>query len=170
MKVLFYPAVTLDGFIADSDGGSAWVTEEDEQLFIDEIHKAGCVIVGRTTFEQYQGTLYPVNEAVNFLCTSKTERHDRDSTIRYVSGSVDEILTQVADAGFKSAVLSGGADTNGRFAEARAIDEVLVSTYPIILGTGLAIFGSHKVNMALALIESGQLSGGVIRNRYKVVK
>jgi riboflavin biosynthesis pyrimidine reductase len=31
-KIVFYPAFSLDGYIAGHDGNSAWVTEKDEHL------------------------------------------------------------------------------------------------------------------------------------------
>jgi len=56
-KIVFYPACSLDGYIARHDGDSAWVTEEDEQLFTQEVQKAGCVIVGSRTFKQYENII-----------------------------------------------------------------------------------------------------------------
>jgi len=123
-KILCYPAISLDGFIAKPDGDSAWVTDEDEQLFVEEVQKAGCVIVGSKTFNQYQGVIYPVPGTTTFVCTSRHDAAQRPANtgVIYLGGEIQAIIRQIQEAGFTSAVLSGGAETNGRFANAQAID------------------------------------------------
>lgn len=168
MKIILYPAISLDGYIARSDGDSDWVTPEDERLFTEEVRKAGCVIVGNNTFKQYQGSIYPIQGAVTFVCSSSIESQI-DSAVRYVGGKVADIIKQIASAGFTSAVLSGGADTNARFAEAGAITEMLVSIYPHVLGSGLKLFGDRSIKIALSLLTTQQLDSGVVQNKYKVL-
>lgn len=169
MKVLFYPAISLDGFIAKLDGDSNWVKEEDEQIFADEVRRAGCVIVGRKTFEQYQN-IYPIADTTTFVCTSSSARttDGANTQVKYVGGAVKTVLEQIQAAGFSTAVLSGGAETNGRFAEALCIDEILVSIYPHFLGCGLPMFGNRKIQLRLELLHTRQLGDGVIQNRYEV--
>jgi dihydrofolate reductase len=171
-KILFYPAVTLDGFIATANGDSSWVTAEDEQLFTEEVQKAGCVIVGSKTFQQYKDIIYPVPNAITFVCSSKIEpgKTTHNSTVRYLNGPVAVVLKEIEKAGFTTAVLSGGGDTNGRFAEAQAIDQMIVSIYPCTIGSGIRMFGEKRITTQLTLTHtsSQELGGGVIRNRYKV--
>jgi dihydrofolate reductase len=170
VKVLFYPAISLDGFIAKPDGDSNWVAEEDELIFGEEVRRAGCVIVGRKTFEQYKGIIYPLADATTFVCTSRGDLSNEPANpyLRFVSGEVLEILEQIQAAGFSNAVLSGGAETNGRFADAQAIDEMLVSIYPLFIGSGLPIFGDRDIQLSLELLHTRKLSDGVIQNRYKL--
>jgi dihydrofolate reductase len=168
MKIILYPAISLDGFIAKTDGDSDWVTEEDELLFASEVKKAGCVIVGRTTYEQYKGTLYPVAEAMNFVCTSSPPLKNDQADVTYLSGSVAHILSCIDKAGFSRAVLSGGGDTNGRFAIAQTIDEMLVSIYPLTLGAGLKLFGNWNPYLKMDLLATERLQQSVIRNRYRI--
>jgi dihydrofolate reductase len=169
VKVLFYPAISLDGFIAKPDGDSNWVTEEDELVFAEEVRRAGCVIVGRKTFEQYKN-IYPFSDATTFVCTSGDSRNHEPANphLKYVSGDAEQIVDQIQAAGFSNAVLSGGAETNGRFAEAQAIDEMLVSIYPLFFGSGLPIFGDRDIQLNLELLHTRKLSDGVIQYRYKV--
>jgi dihydrofolate reductase len=171
LRILFYPAITLDGFIAKPNGDSSWVTEEDEQLFATEVQKAGCVIVGSKTFNQYANIIYPVPEATTFVCSSKAAngKTTNDGTVIYVNGSVAAICKEIENAGFSSAVLSGGGETNGRFAEACAINEMLVSIYPCTIGSGIRMLGNSNIELKLTLTATQELNSNVIRNRYQVV-
>src|SRR3989344_5951900 len=65
MHTILHLAVTQDGYIARSNGDSSWVSHADEELFMARARDAGCLVVGRTTFEQYRGTIYPVSGALN---------------------------------------------------------------------------------------------------------
>ncbi len=171
MKILCYPAISLDGFIAKSDGDSNWVSPEEEHLFAEEVRKAGCVIVGRRTFEQYKDVIYPLAEGTTFVCTSRSQSFDSSTYpgVKCVGGSVETIIKEIEAAGFTSAILSGGAETNGRFAQAQAINEILISIYPHLFGTGLPIFGQHQIQLRLSLLSTRQLSEGVVQNRYQVI-
>jgi dihydrofolate reductase len=167
MKVILYPAISLDGFIAHLNGDSDWVTAEDEALFAKEVQNAGCVIVGNRTFKQYKDSIYPIANAITFVCTSQPLPSTEN--IKYVTGTVTEILAQVQAAGFTTAILSGGADTNRRFAEAQAIDELIVSSYPQILGRGLSLFGGLEMEVRLELLDTKPLQSGIIQNRYRIL-
>jgi dihydrofolate reductase len=169
-RIVFYPAISLDGFIAKADGDSDWVTPEDELLFAEEVRRSGCVIVGRRTFEQYDGKIYPIQGAMTFVCTARHQALQANPRpgVTYVGGEVQEIIREIEAAGFTSAVLSGGGDTNGRFAEARAINEMIVSFYPHIIGSGVSLFGGRRVQLNLELLETRKLGSGVVRNRYAV--
>jgi dihydrofolate reductase len=171
LKILFYPAISLDGFIAKLDGDSNWVTKEDEQIFAEEVRKAGCVIVGNKTFQQYKGIIYPFPDATTFVCSSRAEQNNESANpkLKFISGEVAEIIEQIKAAGFTNAVLSGGGETNGRFAEAQAIDEMLVSIYPHFVGSGIPIFGERHIQLRLELLYTRQLRDGISQNRYKVL-
>jgi dihydrofolate reductase len=180
LKIIFYPAISLDGYIAKSNGDSDWVTDEDEQIFAEEVARAGCVIVGRRTFEQYKGKIYPMANATTFVCTSHkkvTQDYPADQVVR-VSGDVEDIVKQIESRGFTSAILSGGGDTNSWFAIAGLIDEMIVSVYPKMLGAGIGLFGrwDHErghfpieVQLNLTLLNTRQLGDGVVQHRYKVI-
>ncbi|HSX07547.1 MAG TPA: hypothetical protein VLG11_01505 [Candidatus Saccharimonadales bacterium] len=48
MKATLYPAITLDGFIADPNGECySWISDEDEEDYTQAIANAGCVFETR---------------------------------------------------------------------------------------------------------------------------
>lgn len=168
MKVIMQMAVSLDGFIARLDGDSDWVTEEDSGIFDIAVAKAGCVIVGKNTFKQYQGEIFPVPNVKNYVLTTENHEND-DADVKYISGT-EELMNNLERDGFQEVILAGGGETNGRLGQADLIDEVVLSIYPIILGNGIKLFGSWAGEMKLELVGTKQLTDGVIQNHYKVVK
>ncbi|MEO8638178.1 MAG: hypothetical protein ABI430_04750 [Candidatus Taylorbacteria bacterium] len=43
--------------------------------------KAGCVVVGKKTFQQYFGDIYPVASALNIVLSRETENPKKDNII-----------------------------------------------------------------------------------------
>jgi len=165
-----YPAITLDGFIADLDGKCYdWISDEDEQVYMDMISKAGCAIVGRKTFEQYREDFPHENGAMTFVYTTD-ESHEDEEGITFLNGSPEQVVETVEAKGFSEMIVTGGGKLNGSLAEAGLIDEIIVSIYPVMLGEGIPLFGTHKPKMNLELLSTTNEIDGIVKNHYKVQK
>lgn len=164
-----YPAVTLDGFIADPNGECySWVNDEDEADYTQAIAKAGCVLLGRKTYEQYPDDFPPKSGATAFIWTTH-ENLQNQERVKFVRGTAQEVLRQIADAGFSRVIVGGGGEVNGSLAEAGLVDEIIVSIYSVTIGEGIPLFGSHKPTMKLELLETTNEIGGIVKNHYKVI-
>jgi dihydrofolate reductase len=167
MKIIWYPAATLDGYIADTRGRSDWVSAQDNQAFASLARDSGAVIVGRRTFDQYQGqNLVP--GAHTYVLTHNPALGSDDPDVTYIVGGALEAMRRLHAAGHAQAVLAGGGDTSGSFAKANLIDEAWISFYPLILGAGTKLLGSHQGSMRLTPRESLAMAGGVNHHRYEV--
>lgn len=170
MRVLWNPAITLDGYIALPDGNADWVTDEDSRLFGELVRQAGCVIVGRTTYDMYRDEVYPVPGATTFVWTSRPETLAPAEGVMAVSGTAQDVLAHTAANGFTQAVLAGGGRTNSAFAAAGLIDEVIANIYPMIFSDGMKMLDGAAGALTLELRESRPIGGGLIRNHYNVKK
>lgn len=168
MKLIWNPAVTLDGYIAKADGDSDWVADADSEFFRDLIQKSGCVIVGRTTYEQYKGDVFPVPNATTFVLTSHPEDAEAEDGVEFVDLSPQALLANLERRGFTQAVLAGGGTTNSAFASAGLIDEIIASIYPMMFGDGIKLLNGCE--LILELTEVRQLAGGTVQHYYTVVK
>lgn len=169
MKVTMYPAITLDGFISDPNGECySWISDEDEDHYTQAIAKAGCVLLGRKTYEQYPEDFPPESGAVAFVWTTRTDQLDQER-VKFVRGTPQEVLQQIAARGFSEVIVSGGGEANGSFAEAGLVDEIIVSIYNVTIGEGIPLFGSHKPKLKLKLLSSTNEIEGIVKNHYKVL-
>lgn len=170
MKITLYPAVSLDGFIADADGDSDWVTEQDGALFENAAKEAGCIVVGRKTFEQYQGDLFPIDGTLTIVVTSQPDDYQSSDSVVYAQGDASTIVELAKSKGHEQLLLAGGGETNGLFAKENLIDEVIISIYPTVMGSGVRVLGSFEGKLDLKLIGSQVLEASVVQNKYEVVK
>ena len=149
-----YPAVTLDGFIADLNGECySWISEEGETFYEDAIKNAGCSLVGRKTYEQYADDFPAKNGTTTFVYTASSEQKNQER-VTFVRGTPKEVLEQIEACGFSEVILSGGGNVNGSFAEAGLISEIIVSIYAVTLGVSIPLFGNYKPKPKLNLIAS----------------
>ena len=81
MKVKLYNAISLDGFIGTNNGDVGWVSEVDVPYFNAEMQRAGCIVIGRKTFEQFQGNIFPVKGVLNIVMTTATLAASKDNNV-----------------------------------------------------------------------------------------
>lgn len=163
-------ATSVDGFIAKKDGDSDWVSPDDTANFEKAMKDNGCIIVGRKTFDQYQGDIYPVKGVTNIVVTSDTSLKSDKPNVHFVTGSVEEIIRAIKQKGHDKALLIGGGTTNALFLKAGAIDEMILSVHPLILGNGIKLFESEEVDIKLRLISEARLEQGLVQIKYKIIK
>lgn len=168
MKVTLYPALTLDGFIANLDGEcDSWIGDDDEAAYDQAIAEAGCVLLGRKTYDQYRES-FPMKQGTTFVHTTHHDYAD-DDKVKFVHGSPREILDEIASYGFDHVIVGGGGEVNGSLADAGLIDEIIASVYNLTLGEGIRLFGSHNPKLKLKLISAEQ-GEGFVKNHYRVEK
>ncbi len=167
MKVILHLAISADGFIAKTNGDSDWVAPADEILFTNRIQEAGCIVVGKKTFEQYQGAIYPVEGVFNIVLTRNQDATFRGAT---VATSAQEAIKRATNEGCSGVLIAGGGHTSAAFLEANLIDEIYFSVYPLIFGEGIKPFEGQPFNKKLELLGTKNLGDGLTELHYKVVK
>jgi dihydrofolate reductase len=168
MKVILQNAVTLDGFIATLDGDSDWAADDEE--FAALFNKIGCILIGRKTYEQYKGDIFPLAGGVNYVYTHDPEKWTAEATqeLRFIGGSPHEALNNIQKQGFDTVMLAGGGEINASFAQAGLIDEMILHVHPLLLGKGIQLLGPYNQPLNLEFISSQFNPKGFVQNHYKV--
>ncbi|MBI2096634.1 MAG: dihydrofolate reductase [Candidatus Sungbacteria bacterium] len=167
MKITLHLGISVDGFIAKPNGDSDWVAPADEVLFKNRAKEAGCLVVGKRTFEQYQGTIYTVDGVINIILTSKP-----DPKITNVLSATSPIaaVELAKEKGCADVLIAGGTRTSTAFLEANLIDEILFSVHPLILGQGMKPFEGGIFEKSVKLLDSRNLEDGLVELHYEVLK
>src|SRR5579862_7277889 len=166
MKLIWNPAMTLDGYIAKLDGDSDWVAEQDSQFFRSLVRQAGCVIAGRNTYDQYKGDVFPIDGAFTYVLTSRPHDAEPADGVEFITATPKELIHKLAAAGFEAAVLAGGSQTNSAFVAAGLVDEIVVNIYPMLFGQGLQLVQGAQCALELKLTATTVLDGGIVQCRY----
>jgi dihydrofolate reductase len=177
----YYTASTLDGFIADPSNSLDWLftrqRERDGALNYDDfIAEVGAMAMGSTTYEWILDHEFAAKEPAEWKwpydipCWVFTHRQLQvvpGAPIELTSTDVVAVHEQMVEAaGDRNIWIVGGGDLAGQFADARLLDEVLVSIAPVTLGAGAPLLPRR---IELRLNEVGR-NGDFVSARFSVVR
>jgi dihydrofolate reductase len=182
-KLTFGMNVTLDGFIAAPRDDIGWSGPSDElfQWWSDRVEAAELALYGRKLWET-MSSHWPTAHQLAGVTAAEIEfgRRWRDmpkvvfsSTIttvdwntRLVTGdAVTEITRLKADGGGRMDI--GGATLAAAAMRAGLIDEYLLVTAPVLVGSGTPFFTAVESWVNLNLVETRTFPGGVLLTRYE---
>lgn len=161
MGVSVFIAASIDGYIADREGSLDWLQSFDnpEGLdlgFSEFISRMDAVVMGRKTFESVceMGIPWPYEKPVFVLSSTLEEVPPQLSgTISIISGGPEQIIERLRERGFENLYIDGG-NTIQRFLERDLIEELTITTIPILLGGGTPLFGSLSSQRPFRLVNS----------------
>lgn len=160
-RVILYMAISADGFIAGQDSETPW-SEEEWVAFQEFVKSCDYCIMGSTTYDIMRKDNSFVPDT-NFLVA--TNNPDKDT------GVFEKIVIKSGEdlpEGEKIGIIGGG-NLNGSIADLGLIDEINLDIEPIILGSGIRLFGDHTPKLNLKLQSSKKIGSGTIQNHYIVL-
>lgn len=173
MKISVYIATSIDGFIARSDGGLDWLQHDpgDEDYGFNAFFQSiDTMVMGRGTYEFVAGTGQWIYEGKRTIVLSSTLS---DSDIaKHLSGKVEVLAVEPADIAKKLEsegavrVYVDGGVTIQRFLRAGLVDELIVSRMPVLLGSGIPLFGELDADVHFDHIETRGYPSGLVQSRY----
>jgi dihydrofolate reductase len=165
MKASVFIAASLDGFIARPDGGLDWLPEDPEPHGYDEfIATVDAIVMGRKTFEIVLGFGgdWPFAKPVIVLSSKPSEiAAPEGAVLEAMSGTPDEIVERLADRGFNHLYIDGGV-TIQRFLEAGLIQRLTITRIPVLLGSGIPLFGDLSHDVRLEHIATKAYPSGIV--------
>jgi dihydrofolate reductase len=128
------------------------------------------VVMGRNTFEKvltFGGWHY---EKKVIVLTSRDltippELTDKAEALHL---SPRELVRELEGRGSRHIYLDGGV-TIQRFLREGLVDEMTITTIPILIGEGLPLFGPLEKDVKLELLKSQSFKNGFVQNKYKVL-
>lgn len=174
MKASVYIAASLDGFIARENGDLDWLPgaageagQEDYgyQAFISTVD---VLVMGRSTFEKVLtfGDWPYTGKAVVVLSHGLLAIPEKlASGVEASSLAPRALLDELDRRGLRHAYVDGGRTIQG-FLREGLIDELTVTTVPVLLGGGIPLFGPLTQDIRLRHLETRAYPNGLVQNRY----
>ncbi len=167
-----YLAASLDGYIADAEGGVDWLEEFQSydfgfDAFLAEI---GTVVMGRATYDQVMGFggdwPYAGKRA---LVLTHRPLGDAPEGVEACQGDIPALLERLRAAEGGDVWIVGGATTQKAFLDAGGLDRLELFLIPVLLGDGVPLWPKGGPVRKLLLRKSESLPGGMIRLDYRVL-
>jgi dihydrofolate reductase len=177
MKNYVYIATSLDGYIADIEEKLDWLpnpNEEDINLEINYpefINSIDAIVMGKNTFNiicSFCGD-WPYPKPVFVISNSLKEVPEKyKGKIQLLNGSVGNILKEVHSQGYENLYIDGGVNIQN-FLKEDLIDEIIITTIPILLGEGKPLFSTLPNRLNFNCVSS-KADKGIVQNHFKRVK
>ena len=186
-KIIYATAMSLDGYLADTDGSLEWLfavqggddTITELTAFVEGV---SVIIEGSTTYEwviEHEHLLeHPekwrefYGERKTYVLTTRASSLPRvpNADIEFISGPISEHIVSIcAAAGGADIWLTGGGAVAAQFAECGHLDEIWLSIAPVFLGAGAPVFTKQLDSDDLRLIDVHQ-TGQFVQTRYALNK
>lgn len=170
--------VSLDGFIARRDGDIDWLTDPPggrDHARISSSHPAldwdaffptvDHLVMGRGTYEKVLGFDGWPYEGVRVVVLSSTL--DTDDPRIMIARTLDEVRHLLHSAGADQVYVDGGQVIQ-TFLRAGLIDEITLAWAPMLIGSGLPLFGVLDADVHLTLLASNASDSGMVHATYRV--
>jgi len=175
--VTVYVGLSVDGFIARADGDVAWLERPEYAAggavglgFAEFMARVDALVMGRGTYETVLAfPAWPYGDTpVVVLSSGRVDVPERlRQHVATDSGEPAAIVARQAAKGRRRLYVDGGV-TAHRFLRAGLVDELVLTTVPVLLGNGRPLFGPLDADVHLELDGVAHGAGGMVQVRYRV--
>lgn len=174
MKNSVFIATSLDGYISDKNGGIEWLytipnPENDDMGYAKFVMEIDAIVMGRVTFETVLdfGIDWPYNKPVFVLSNTLHQVPEiLKDKVFLVKGAIYNVLDQIHQRGFKNLYIDGGT-TIRNFLQEGLIDEMILTTIPVLLGGGTLLFENLPNKQEFELLGTKTFLGQISQSHYQ---
>jgi dihydrofolate reductase len=173
MKFSVFCGVSVDGFLARPDDELDFlrIGEQEPHGFTEFLASVDVVLMGRRTFEvvlKLGGlSLYGKKPVVVLSSRPLNFSSVKDVVVERMSGEPAEIARELRARGCKHCYIDGGI-TIQRFLAAGLIDRLVVTRVPVLIGSGIPLFGPLPCDISLRHVATLTCNGGLVQSEYEI--
>lgn len=171
MKASVFIGTSLDGFIARVNGKFDFLPEGggEPHGYEEFMATVDALVIGRKTFETVLAfDAWPYGEKPVFvLSTAALARAPVEAVVERMSGDPADIASRLRARGIRHVYVDGGI-TIQRFLEAGLIQRLIITRVPVLIGTGIPLFGALQRDILLEHVVTRQYASGLVQSEYVV--
>lgn len=170
-KIILYIATSLDGRIAEPDGGLDWLTgfpnpEKTDYGYKNLLASVDTVIMGGKTYRELlnMDVIWPYLEQMTYVVS----RHDwgEKENIKFITENIIETISELRSKEGKDIWLVGGGELVSMMLTADLIDEMQICYIPVILGKGIPLFPEQPKESKWKITGSKVYESGILKVDY----
>lgn len=146
-RVILYISISIDGYIADSDGNVGWIDscgipEEVAGCYERFIAGIGSVVMGWRTYNQIVTELSPDNWVYEGMGSYVITHRQLDDTkeIHFTDETPGDLIRRLKAQDGKDIWICGGASIANQLLAEGLIDVLHLTIIPVTLGSGIPLF------------------------------
>ena len=174
MTASVFIGTSVDGFIARPNGDLDFLPEGggEPHGYNEFIASVDAIVIGRKTFETvlaFEAWPYGDKRVVVLSSRPLDLSAVHGGVVEQMAGPPAEIVSQLAARGIKHLYIDGGI-TIQRFLRERAIQRLIITRVPVLIGEGIPLFGSLPRDIRLRHVATRHYPSGLVQSEYQVVE
>jgi dihydrofolate reductase len=166
-----FVGTSLDGFIARLNGAFDFLDAGGNEPHGYEGFMAtvDALVIGRNTYETvlgFGGWAYG-KKPVFVLSTRPLVPAPAEAIVEHMSGDPAAIVAQLSGRGIGHIYVDGGITIQG-FLRAGLIQRLIITRVPVLIGSGIPLFGALPRDILLKHVATRQYTGGLVQSEYTV--
>ena len=171
--IILYIAQSLDGYVARPDGSINWLDEfnegqepNSESSYPEFLSGIDTILMGRKSYDQILtfGDWPYVNKKCYVFTSGELQKPPANADVTRAEGNVKAFVGRVCEG--KRVWLLGGAGLVKPFVKEKLIDEYIISTIPVIIGSGIRLFLESEAGIKLRCTKSRRWENGIVESTY----
>ncbi len=168
-------AVSLDGYIARQDGDIGWLLQRDDPTedhgYAAFIADKEWIVMGRGSYEKVLTfDEWPYDRPVLVLSRQLADTPVPEALkgkVQFSRLSPKDVLNDLAAQNIERVYIDGGQVIQS-FLREGLVAEIVITTVPVLLGSGKPLFGSLPQDIDLTLLSSRSFPSGLVQSHYRV--
>ncbi|WDE06153.1 dihydrofolate reductase [Thalassomonas viridans] len=173
MSNIVFIATSLDGYIADRNHGIDWLHKIDnpENLdmgYLNHMARIDALVMGRNTLDIVLNfdCDWPYSKPVFVLSNTMTSvPAGYEDKIFLVKGPLKSVIKQLNQQGYRNLYIDGGK-TIQSFLKEDLIDEMILTTIPVLLGGGIPLFGELETSLDFKHVKCERFLDAIVQNHF----
>lgn len=163
-EIVYSAGVSLDGYIADKDGGVDWLHAamvKGESYGLAEFQRSiDAVLMGSRTYEASIGLGGRPGSKTPCWVFSRRDLNAKGKGLIVTRDTPAAVAAELSQRGIRRAWLMGGGKLASSFLAAGLIDEIALGLMPVVLGGGIPLFDGRIKPTHLKLVKKEEFKGG----------
>lgn len=169
-------ATSLDGFIARLDGDVGWLLQRDDPAedhgYSEFIADKDMIVMGRGSYEKVLTfDTWPYDRPVLVLSEQLADAPVPEALkgkVRFSNRAPKDVMAELAGQSVRRVYVDGGRLVQS-FLRDGLIADMVITTVPVLIGSGRPLFGALPQDIDLTLVSSRSFSSGLVQSTYQLV-
>jgi dihydrofolate reductase len=172
-----FVGTSVDGFIARENGAFDFLPADggEPHGYEEFFASVDALVIGRKTYETVLAMSeewYYRDKRVVVLSSRPIDFSvalGRGARLEQMSGRPHDIVARLEASGARHLYVDGGF-TIQEFLRAGLIDRIVVTRVPVLVGTGIPLFGAVPHDIPLEHVGTRQYKTGLVQSEYRVLR
>ena len=172
IRATVFVGTSLDGFLARPNGTFDFLPAGggEDHGYAAFLSTVDALVIGRNTFDVVRAfDEWPYGEKLVVVLSSRPLDPPAPTGARVarLSGPPAEIVERLSARGLAHLYVDGGI-TIQRFLESRLIQRLVVTRVPVLIGSGIPLFGALPRDIKLRHVATRTYESGLVQSEYEV--